>query len=131
MLGNQDKELKIVVVDDSEFSRKSIIELLEANDYNVVGQAGNAETGVALSATTKANLFIIDIVMPERSGLELAKILTEKSMGCSIIMMSSLNIESVVIEAISNGAIDFIPKPFSPNEFIKAVEKIEIELKKD
>jgi FixJ family two-component response regulator len=39
--------------------------------------------------------------------------------------MSSLNIESIVIESISNGAIDFLQKPFEREDLIKAVEKIE------
>ena len=131
---NQNKHnpnLKIVVVDDSEFSRKSVVKILEDDGFNVVGQAGNAEDGASLSVTTKANLFIIDVVMPRRSGIELAKILSETSMGTYIIMMSSLNIEQIVIESISSGAIDFLPKPFSGTELIKAVKKIEHELFKD
>ena len=44
-------ELKIVVVDDSEYSRKSIVEILEKNNFNVVGQAGHAEEAVQISAT--------------------------------------------------------------------------------
>ncbi len=125
------QELKIAVIDDSEFSRKSIIEILEGEGYNIVGQAGSAEEGLALGATTGTNLFIIDVIMPERSGLEMAKVISEKSMNASIIMMSSLNMESIVIESISNGALDFLPKPFTPQDLIKAVNKIEVERNKE
>lgn len=123
--------LRIVVVDDSDFSRRSIVETLENEGYNVVGQASSAEEGVALSSTTDANLFLIDVVMPERSGLELAQILTDNLSNISIIMMSSLNLEHIVLESISSGAIDFLSKPFDPIDLIKAVEKVEIELEKD
>jgi DNA-binding NtrC family response regulator len=123
--------LKILIVDDSEFNRKSMISCLTEEGFNVVGEAGSAEEGIKAAATSKANLIFIDIVMPERSGLELAKHFQDKSaQNRYIIMMSSLNIESIVIESISNGAIDFIQKPFEKSDLIKSVEKIERMLEK-
>lgn len=116
--------LKIAVVDDSEFSRKSIVEILESEGYNVVAQASSAEEGLKLGPSSKANLYIIDAIMPERSGIEMAKILCEKSMNISIIMVSSLNMESIILESISSGAFDFIPKPFGPEQLLKAIEKV-------
>ena len=86
---------------------------------------------MSLSTTTDANLFLIDVVMPERSGLELAQTLTENLSGIYIVMMSSLNLEQIVLESISSGAVDFLPKPFDPIDLIKAVEKIEMEIEKD
>ena len=125
-MSKRSDKLKIAIVDDSDFARKAVIEILESEGFNVVGSAGSAEDGIALSATTDANLFLVDVVMPERSGLEMAKVLSEKSMSSIyIIMMSSLNMEKIVIESLSSGAIDFIPKPFTREELIKAVEKIE------
>lgn len=125
MPNKKDQELRIAVVDDSEYSRKSIIEILEGEGYNVVGQAASAEEGISVGGTTGANLYIIDVIMPERSGLEMAKLLSEKSMGVNIVMMSSLNMESIIIESISSGAIDFLPKPFGPQDLLKTIRKIE------
>ncbi len=122
---NHDK-LKILIVDDSEFNRKSMIDILSFEGFNVIGQAGSAEDAIQIAHTAKPNLIFIDIVMPEISGLELTKHLQDKSSGEKfIIMMSSLNIESIVIESISNGATDFLQKPFDRDDLIKAVEKIE------
>ncbi len=131
MSNQKNQDIRIAVVDDSEFSRKSIVEILENEGYNVVGSAGSAEEGITLGATSGANVFIIDVIMPDRSGLEMAKLLNEKSMGASIIMVSSLNMESIVIESISSGALDFLPKPFLPEDLIKAVDKIVAEREKD
>ena len=123
--------LKILIVDDSEFNRKAMVNILTEEGFNVVGEAGSAEEGIIAAASTKANLIFIDIVMPERSGLELAKHFQDKSVANRfIIMMSSLNIESMVIESISNGAIDFLQKPFEKDDLIKSVEKIERLLEK-
>ena len=131
MADQKPQDIRIAVIDDSEFSRKSIVEILEGEGYNVVGTASSAEEGLTLGAATGANLFIIDVIMPDRSGLEMAKVLSEKTMNASIIMVSSLNMESIVIESISSGALDFLPKPFMPEDLIKAVDKIIAEKEKD
>ena len=118
--------LKILIVDDSEFNRRSMSEILTEEGFNVVGLAGSAEDAIQIAHNTKANLIFIDVVMPEISGLELTKHFQEKHSGERfLIMMSSLNIESIVIESISNGAIDFLQKPFERDDLLKAVEKIE------
>lgn len=122
---NHDK-LKILIVDDSDFNRRSMAEILTNEGFNVVGQAGSAEDAIQIAHSSKANLIFIDVVMPDISGLELTKHFQEKQSGERfLIMMSSLNIESIVIESISNGAIDFLQKPFEQEDLIKAVEKIE------
>ena len=122
---NHDK-LKILIVDDSDFNRKAMVDILTFEGFNVIGQAASAEDAIQIAHSAKPNLIFVDIVMPEISGLELTKHLQEKSAGEKyIIMMSSLNIESIVIEAISNGATDFLQKPFEIDDLIKAVEKVE------
>lgn len=128
---NHDK-LKILIVDDSDFNRKSMVDILTFEGFNVVGQASSAEEAIQIVHSANPNLIFIDIVMPEISGLELTKHLQEKGGGEKfIIMMSSLNIESIVIESISNGATDFLQKPFERDDLIKAVEKIERLVEKD
>lgn len=118
--------LKILIVDDSDFNRRSMSEILTGEGFNVVGLAASAEDAIQVAHDAKANLIFIDVVMPEISGLELTKHFQEKHTGERfLIMMSSLNIESIVIESISNGAIDFLQKPFDRDDLIKAVEKIE------
>jgi PleD family two-component response regulator len=119
-------KLKILIVDDSDFNRRSMVDILTEEGFNVVGQAKSAEEAIQIAHGTKANLIFVDIVMPDISGLELAKHFQDKQTSEHyLIMMSSLNIESIVIESISNGAIDFLQKPFEREDLIKAVEKIE------
>ncbi len=126
------QEFKIVIVDDAEFSRRTTAKILEDAGYNVVGTAGSSEDGLRIFGTVSSiSLFIIDVVMPGSSGLQLAQRLTENKFKGAVIMMSSLTMESVMIEALSVGAVDFLKKPFSPQELLKAVQKIEIEHSKD
>jgi DNA-binding NtrC family response regulator len=107
-------------------------EILTTEGFNVVGQASCAEDAIQIAHSSKANLIFIDVVMPNISGLELTKHFQEKTSDTRyLIMMSSLNIESIVIESISNGAIDFLQKPFEAEDLLKAVEKIERIVEKD
>jgi len=123
--------LSIMVIDDAELSRRTTVEILKNEGFNVTGQAASAEEAIQLTAQAPANLYLIDVVMPEVSGIELAKNISENIKDCFIIMMSSLNMESIIIDSISNGAIDFLHKPFTADTLIKSVEKIEEELSKD
>ena len=122
---------KVLIIDDSDLSRRTVASILEKEGFNVVGQATNAEQGMQQAYSTGANVFLIDVVMPDISGIEVANYIRENIKEPNIIMMSSLDIESVIIESISSGAIDFISKPFSESDLIKAVEKIDIELQKE
>ena len=115
---------KIAVVDDSDHSRKEIVRILENDGFNVAGEASSANKAMEIAGTTDINLWIIDVVMPETSGIELAKNLLDLSGLRLIVMVSSLNTETVVIEAISNGANDFLKKPIEPGDLLVSVEKM-------
>ena len=126
------EKLKIVVVDDSEFTRQTTAQILNDAGHNVVAQFGSAAETIRFTADSSADLFIIDVVMPEVSGTELAKHLTDNSGldGTNIIMVSSLDTENIIIESISNGAIDFIKKPFAANELLQSVSKVQENINK-
>ena len=113
------------------FQKFHLTGILEREGFNVVGQAANAEQGMQQAYSTGANVFLIDVVMPDISGIEVANYIRENIKEPRIIMMSSLDIESVIIESISSGAIDFLSKPFEERDLIRAVEKIDIELQKE
>ncbi|MCK5071842.1 MAG: response regulator [Bacteriovoracaceae bacterium] len=124
-------KLKIAVVDDSDFSRKTMIEILEQAGCNVIGEASNAEMAVQIAHTTSVDLFIIDVVMPNISGIKLLSHLKEISDDIRAIMISSLNMENVVMDAISGGALDYITKPFEKEALISSVTKIANDMEKE
>lgn len=123
--------LKILVVDDSDLSRRTIVSILDKHGFNVVGDSANAENAVSQAFNTKANVFLLDVVMPNVSGLELANLIREKIKDAKIIMMSTLDMEGMVLESISNGAVDYLAKPFTEDELIRSLEKIESDMGKE
>ena len=94
-------QYRILIVDDSDFSRSTIANMLTDEKYNVIGEAASAKEAINILRDRKAHLVIIDIVMPEVSGIELAEYITENFQNTSIIMISSLAQESIVIDSIS------------------------------
>lgn len=125
MLQEQKKvPLEIVVVDDSEFARKSMVEILENGGHKVVAQAGSAEKALEISQSSKANLFIIDVVMPDQSGIDLCKKILEKDATREVILTSSLKGDSIVIDGITAGAIDFLQKPFKKEDLLKSCLRV-------
>jgi PleD family two-component response regulator len=117
------KSFKIVVVDDSDFSRAQMIHILTQEGFSVVAEATSAEDAIKAVAEKKPNLVITDIVMPNISGIELADKINVSYDGVSVIMISSLRHEQIILESISKGVIDFISKPIDPIQLIESVEK--------
>jgi two-component system chemotaxis response regulator CheY len=124
-------EYRILIVDDSDFSRNTISRMLEDDRYNIIGEAASAKEATNILKDRKAHIAIIDIVMPEVSGIELAQYISDNFGETSIIMISSLGQENIVIDSISAGASDFIKKPFKKDELIASVEKIISSIEED
>lgn len=116
--------LKTVVVDDSDFSRKLIVDILERNGLKVTGEASSAKEAAEIIAKTGANLVITDIVMPDKNGIELIRQFSDGFSDINFIVVSSLNQERVIVEAITAGALDFLKKPFEEEHLIQSVLKV-------
>ena len=117
-------QYQILIVDDSDFSRSNISKMLQSDRYNIIGEANCAKEAISILNNRSAHVAIVDIVMPEVSGIELAEYINENFSSTFVIMISSLGQESIVIDSISAGASDFIQKPVTKEELITALEKI-------
>lgn len=119
------KDIKILVVDDSEYSRKVIAKVLSDEGYNIVGEAANATDAIdILNNNSEINIIILDVIMPGVNGIELAKNVHKAYADCSVIMVSSLAQDHIIVEAISSGALDFIKKPFEKQTLLDSVDKV-------
>jgi two-component system chemotaxis response regulator CheY len=121
---NQKMAVKIVIVDDSDFSRSIIRKMLEEENINIVGEANGAEAALKIIKEKNPNIVITDIVMPEISGIELTEKISQKFPDISVIVISSLSQEHIILEAIAAGANDFIAKPIQKQQLIDSIEKI-------
>jgi len=118
------KNSKIVIIDDSKISRSLIRNYLESAGYSVAAEGENATQAIQIYQHMPIDLFILDIVMPEVSGLELLRELFDQKYSGKVIMVSSLYAEDFITQAISLGASEYLKKPLDKKSFLDSVEKI-------
>lgn len=107
------KKIRIVVVDDSAFSRRSITRMLEGlASVEVVGYAINGEEGIQKVIELKPDLVTLDLEMPKMDGFTLLRILTTR-FSLPVIVISALSGADKVFKALELGALDFVAKPSS------------------
>lgn len=109
------KIINVIVVDDSAFMRKSISMMLESDPLiKVIATARDGREGVDKIRELKPDLVTMDIEMPVMDGLT-ALSLIMKEMPLPVLMISSLTSDGAqaTLEALSRGAVDFIPKELS------------------
>jgi two-component system chemotaxis response regulator CheY len=117
-------ERKILIVDDAAFMRMMIKDTLKKNGYENILEAADGELAVQAYKAEKPDLVIMDITMPNKNGLEALKEIRQFDNNAKIVMCSAMGQESMVVEAIRNGARDFIVKPFKADRILKTVQGI-------
>ncbi len=115
---------KILIVDDAVFMRVSLKTMLEKNGFEVIGEAVNGLEAIEKYSSLKPDIVTMDITMPEMSGLEAVKGIKKIDSNAKILMVSAMGQESLVREAIINGAKGFIVKPFKEEYLIKAIDTV-------
>lgn len=131
MSENENSDINVLIVDDSGFSRKVLSEMVSTAGFNVVGEAENAQMAIDIASERKIDIAIVDVVMPDISGIELTELLCKSLRKLKVIMISSLAQENIVINSISAGAIDFIQKPITQDMLVHSLEKITEEIRND
>ncbi len=114
---------KILIVDDSDFSRSILNKIVTEAGYQVLGEANSAGAALAMMKD-KPNIVITDIVMPEVSGIELTEKIAQNYPETAVIVISSLSQEHIILEAIGAGASDFLAKPIQKQQLLDSLEKI-------
>ena len=103
--------LRVLVVDDSVFNRRSIGEILaQSPEIEVVGKAADGEEALRLVANLKPDCITLDLEMPRMDGFTFLRILMTK-MPTPVIVVSSYSQKENVFKALELGALDFVAKP--------------------
>jgi two-component system, chemotaxis family, chemotaxis protein CheY len=117
------KAPSVLIVDDALFMRTVLRDILTKNGYEVIGEATNGHEAIERYQELHPDITTMDITMPELDGIEALKKIMEIDGQAKIIMCSAMGQQGIVVEAIKQGACDFIIKPFQPGRVIQALEK--------
>lgn len=114
---------RILVVDDAAFMRMMIRDILTKNNFEVVGEATNGDEAVRKYIELQPDLVTLDITMPGMDGVTVLKKIREHDPLARVVMCSAMGQQAMVVEAIQNGARDFINKPFHPQKVVEILRR--------
>lgn len=117
--------MRVLVVDDAMFMRMMLKDILSKNGYEVVGEAANGREAIEKYIELRPDLVLLDITMPEMDGIEALKKIKMIEPKAKIIMCSAMGQQAMVIEAIQNGALDFVVKPFQQDRVLESLQRLE------
>lgn len=116
---------KVLIVDDSMFMRQAIKTTLQKSGrYEVIGEAGTGDEGIELCLELRPDIITLDNVLPDMLGMDILKELRKEMVEAKIIMVSAVGQDNIISESISNGADDYIVKPFSNEDLLKRIDKL-------
>lgn len=117
---------RVLIVDDAIFMRMKLKDILEKNGFEIAGEAQNGLEAIEMYKTEKPDVVTMDITMPEMDGVTALKEIKKVDPNAKVIMCSVMGQQSMVMDAIKSGALDFIVKPFDTDRVVKALQKISI-----
>ncbi len=115
---------KVLIVDDANYMRELIKDILVKFGYHVVGEAENGSDAAVKYSTLKPDVVTMDIVMKDKSGIEAVREITRIDPEAKILMISAMGQQAMIVEAIQAGAKGFVLKPFKPEVLAEEVKRI-------
>ena len=112
---------RILVVDDDPLVRRSCERILEKD--HEVQSVENGQRGLAALAEGGVDLALVDLMLPDTSGMDILRQAPDSFPDVPIIMITGYSTIKSAVEAIKAGAFDYVAKPFTPEELAAAVEK--------
>lgn len=116
------KKIKIVIADDQPFVRQGLKYIIDAQpDMECVGEASDGEEAYFIAAQTKPDIILMDIQMPNTSGLEVTRKILRANSEIKIVLLTTFDVEAYVIEGIRAGAVGYLLKDTDMQEILTGI----------
>jgi len=124
-LRNSKKRIRILIADDHPLLREAMRNAFEQHeDMEVVGEAGDGEEAVRLSAKLKPDIVIMDIVMPELNGIEATKKIRRESPSTAVLILTAYDDDRYIIGLLEAGAAGYLLKSARGQVLVDAVRTV-------
>lgn len=125
MVSGVTARIRVVVVDDDPLVRQALgLMLGGVADLKVVGEADTGRRGVELCESTRPDVVLMDIRMPDLNGLEATKLLHARPDPPRVIVLTTFDADDYVVAAIAAGADAFLLKDTPPDAIVEAIRKV-------
>jgi len=117
--------IRVFLVDDHEVVRRGVRELLDIeDDLEVVGEAGTVAEALARIAAVGADVAVLDVRLPDGSGVELCRDLRSAHAGLACLMLTSYSDDEALFEAVVAGAAGYVLKQVKGSDIVEAVRQV-------
>ena len=113
-----------MIVDDNDMMRSILRAMLRGEEYEVIGEARNGNIAVDMADRLKPDIVCLDVMMPEKDGLEALSEIKAARPETEIVMITSNADPDTVQESITHGASAYIIKPFNAARILDTLEKV-------
>jgi AmiR/NasT family two-component response regulator len=111
----------VVIAEDEALIRLDLAEMLAEEGYEVVGQAGDGESAVALVEELRPDLAVFDVKMPKLDGISAAEQVATKRLA-PVVILTAFSQRELVERARDAGAMAYLVKPFNKSDLVPAIE---------
>lgn len=112
---------RVVVAEDEAIIRLDLVETLQEEGYEVVGETGRGDQAVALIRDLRPDIALLDIKMPGADGLEVARQVSKERL-CAVLILTAFSQREVIEQARDAGALAYLVKPFQKTDLVPAIE---------
>jgi len=116
--------MRVLLIDDHALFRVGLESLLERRGIDVVAAVGDWREGLKLVGNTPLDVILLDLRMPELSGLEVLKLIQELNAKVAVVMLTTSSDESDLVESLKNGACGYLLKDMEPDDLVLALRSI-------
>jgi two-component system, chemotaxis family, chemotaxis protein CheY len=121
---NENKKVSVLAVDDSKTMLAMISAQLRGSDFEVVATARSGLEALEKYQQIKPQLVLLDIVMPEITGIDTLERLLQADTGARVVMVSSVGTEDTVRDCLKKGAKSFLQKPLQKASMLKILQNV-------
>ena len=114
------ESLRLLIADDEEVVRKTLVGICESLGHQIVGQAANGQEAIELASLTGPDLVLLDIRMPVLGGLDAAKAILERT-TIPIVIVTGHTDHALITDAARLGVYSYLVKPITPDRLLAAI----------
>jgi two-component system chemotaxis response regulator CheY len=113
----------VLIVDDTMLTRRMLADILEEGGHRVVGEAEDGDAAVELFQRERPDVTLLDLVLPGVDGAAVLQRMLHVSAEARVVVMTASQAREHCARALNAGACGLLPKPFTPDEVLRAVEE--------